>query len=56
MKENLDIDIGVGDAVSPATTSIKLMQGKEKSIFGDAVSLLVYPPETILAEKLQKCH
>lgn len=53
MRENLDIDIGVGDTVSPARTAIKLMQSKGKSIFEDEVSLLVYPPETILAEKLQ---
>ena len=53
MKENLAIDIGVGDAVSPATTALKLMHGKGRAIFEDEVSLMVYPPETILAEKLQ---
>ncbi len=53
MKENLEIDVGVGDEVTPESALLKLMQGKGKSIFEDEVSLLVYPPETILAEKLQ---
>jgi hypothetical protein len=53
MRESLDIDIGLGDAVDPRFKALKLMAGKGKPLFEDEVSLLVYPPETILAEKLQ---
>lgn len=53
MKEALDIDIGIGDAVDAKSEALKLMTGKGKPLFEDEVSLLVYPPETILAEKLQ---
>ena len=53
MKEALDVDIGIGDVVDAQFESLKLMTGKGNSLFKDDVSLLVYPPETILAEKLQ---
>lgn len=53
MRESLDIDIGIGDAVDAQSEALKLMAGKGKPLFEDEVSLLVYPPETILAEKLQ---
>lgn len=53
MKEALDVDIGIGDVVDAQPEAIKLMAGKGKPLFEDEVSLLVYPPETILAEKLQ---
>ena len=52
MREAIEIDVGVGDFVNPRMKNVKLMQGKGKPIFEDEISLLVYPPETILAEKL----
>ncbi|MEY3903202.1 MAG: hypothetical protein RL189_2508 [Pseudomonadota bacterium] len=53
IREALDVDIGIGDVVDAQPESFKLMAGKGKPIFENEVSLLVYPPETILAEKLQ---
>jgi predicted nucleotidyltransferase component of viral defense system len=53
MRESLDIDIGNGDTVEAQSEALKLMTGKGKPLFEEEVSLLVYPPETILAEKLQ---
>lgn len=44
----LNLDIGVGDPVTPAPETTQLPQ-----VFGeDPISWLVYPPETIVAEKL----
>lgn len=53
IKEPLEIDIGIGDIVDAQKEIIRLMQGKGKAIFENEISILVYPPETILAEKLQ---
>lgn len=53
MKDKIHIDVGVGDVVEPQHWEIKLFQYRGKSFFEDAVSLLVYPIETIFAEKLE---
>ena len=53
IRESVEIDIGVGDLVDAQENTLKLMTGKGKPIFEGEISLLVYPPETILAEKLQ---
>lgn len=53
MRGVLSIDIGVGDLVDPVEDSIGLLRASDKPIFEDAISLLVYPPETIFAEKIQ---
>ena len=53
MKDKIHIDVGVGDAVEPQYQEIKLFQYRGKPFFEDAVSLLVYPVETIFAEKLE---
>jgi predicted nucleotidyltransferase component of viral defense system len=53
IRESVEIDIGVGDLVDAQENTLKLMTGKGKPIFEDEISLLVYPLETILAEKLQ---
>jgi predicted nucleotidyltransferase component of viral defense system len=53
MREYLEIDIGIGDVVAARSEVLKLMTGKGKPLFEDEISLNVYPPETILAEKLQ---
>jgi predicted nucleotidyltransferase component of viral defense system len=53
IRETLETDIGIGDVVDAQSEALKLMTGKGKPIFEDEVSLLVYPQETILAEKLQ---
>ena len=53
MKDKIHIDVGVGDVVEPQHREIKLFQYRGRPFFEDAVSLLVYPIETIFAEKLE---
>lgn len=53
MKDKIQIDVGVGDAVEPKNLKIKLFQYRGKPFFEEAISLLVYPIETIFAEKLE---
>lgn len=53
MKDKIHIDIGVGDAVEPQRLEIKLFQHQGKPFFEDTLSLMVYPIETIFAEKLE---
>lgn len=53
MKDKIHIDVGAGDVVEPHTLEIRLFQYRGKPFFEDAVSLLVYPVETIFAEKLE---
>lgn len=53
MRDKTLVDIGIGDAVHPQQFEIKLFQYKGKPFFEEAVSLLVYPTETIFAEKLE---
>lgn len=53
MKDKIHIDIGIGDTVHPEPYKIKLIQYKGKPFFEESTSLLIYPPETIFAEKLE---
>lgn len=53
MRDKIHIDVGVGDVVEPQHQKIKLFQYRGKPFFEDEVSLLVYPVETIFAEKLE---
>lgn len=53
MKDRIHIDVGTGDIVSPTTRNLHLFQYRGKSIFESEISLVVYPPETIFAEKLE---
>lgn len=52
-KDKIHIDVGVGDVVEPQHREIKLFQYRGQPFFEDAVSLLIYPIETIFAEKLE---
>ena len=52
MKDRIQLDVGVGDIVEPKQDSLELYQYKGKPIFEGAVSLQVYPLETIFAEKI----
>lgn len=52
MKDRIQLDIGVGDIVESKKESLELYQYKGKPIFEGAVSLQVYPIETIFAEKI----
>lgn len=53
MKDNIQIDIGVGDAVTPIEKNYFPFMYKGKPIFTGEITLLVYPVETIFAEKLE---
>lgn len=53
MRDKIQIDVGVGDIVEPKNLKIKLFQYRGKPFFEDSISLLVYPLETIFAEKLE---
>lgn len=53
MQDKIQIDIGIGDVVVPIETTFTPFEYKGKPIFAGEISLYVYPPETILAEKLE---
>jgi predicted nucleotidyltransferase component of viral defense system len=53
MKDKVQIDIGVGDLVSPSEKVFFPFEYKGKPIFAGEISLLVYPPESIFSEKLE---
>lgn len=50
MRDNIQIDIGVGDIVEPMTREISLVGSP---FLEQSISLQVYPVETIFAEKLE---
>lgn len=53
MKDIVQVDIGVGDLVDAITDTFQPFQYKGKPIFEGEISLLMYPVETIFAEKLE---
>ncbi len=53
MKDKIHVDVGVGDIVEPQNREIKLFEYRGKPFFEESISLLVYPIETIFAEKLE---
>lgn len=54
MKDKVQVDIGIGDAVDPIEAPIKTFNYKDRPLFSEKELLLyVYPPETIFAEKLE---
>jgi predicted nucleotidyltransferase component of viral defense system len=53
IRDKIQIDIGTGDDVDPVEQEISVFKYKEKAMFDGDVSLLVYPLEFILAEKLE---
>jgi len=53
MKDKIHVDVGVGDVVEPQNREIKLFEYRGKPFFEESISLLVYPVETIFAEKLE---
>ena len=52
LKDNLQIDIGVGDVVNAKALAMSLLKYKSEPFFEDKISLKVYPLEFIFAEKL----
>jgi predicted nucleotidyltransferase component of viral defense system len=53
MRDKIQIDIGVGDVVKPVEATFSPFEYKGKPIFAGEISLYVYPPEAIFAEKLE---
>ena len=53
MKGKINIDIGLGDQVTPVEDSLRLLEAKGVPVFENSVSLLVYRPESIFSEKIQ---
>lgn len=53
MQDRVHIDVGVGDIVTPQSLQVQLFQYRGKPMFENEISLLVYPIETIFAEKLE---
>lgn len=53
MQDKIQVDIGIGDVVVPLETTFAPFEYKGKPIFAGEISLYVYPPEAIFAEKLE---
>ncbi|MFK8137777.1 MAG: nucleotidyl transferase AbiEii/AbiGii toxin family protein [Bdellovibrionales bacterium] len=53
MKDTLQIDVGVGDKVTPGSLDIPLIDYEGGPLFDGTIALQVYPTETIFAEKLE---
>lgn len=53
MHDKIQVDIGIGDVVAPIETTFIPFEYKGKPIFAGEISLYVYPPEAIFAEKLE---
>ncbi len=54
MRDKIQIDVGIGDVVTPTTRELHFFQYKGKPMFFEGeISLVVYPSETIFAEKLE---
>ncbi len=53
MKDKIHIDVGIGDIVTPQPLHVQLFQYRGQPMFENDISLLVYPIETIFAEKLE---
>lgn len=53
MKDKVQVDIGVGDLVDAISDNFQPFEYKGKPIFEGEISLLMYPVETIFAEKLE---
>lgn len=47
------MDIGIGDVVVGKNLTIKLIRTNKRALFESELSLLVYPAESIFAEKLE---
>lgn len=53
MKDRIHIDIGVGDIVVPDEKDYQLFEYNGKPLFIGEITMLVYPVESIFAEKLE---
>lgn len=53
MKDKIHIDIGVGDVVAPNEKDYRPFEYNGKPLFVGEITMLVYPVESIFAEKLE---
>lgn len=53
MRDKIQVDVGIGDVVTPVETIFNPFEYKGKPIFAGEISLYVYPPEAIFSEKLE---
>jgi predicted nucleotidyltransferase component of viral defense system len=53
MRDKIQIDVGIGDVVTPTIRELQFLQYRGKPMFECEISLVVYPSETIFAEKLE---
>lgn len=53
MKDKIYMNVGVGDVIQPTNRKFSLFRYKGNPMFEDEISLMVYPLETIFAEKLE---
>jgi predicted nucleotidyltransferase component of viral defense system len=53
MRDRIQIDIGIGDVVSPDMESLELYKYRGKPFYEGSLSLRVYPVEAIFSEKLE---
>ena len=53
MRDKIQIDVGVGDVVVPESRTFPVFSHRGKPLFEGEISLMVYPAETIFAEKLE---
>ena len=53
MRDKIQVDISIGDVVVPVEATFNPFEYKGKPIFAGEISLYVYPPEAIFAEKLE---
>ena len=53
MKDKIQVDVGVGDTVTPVPLEVPLAQYRGSPLFESFISLQVYPIETIFSEKLE---
>ena len=53
MKDKIQIDIGLGDAVIPNFITLSAIQYKGNPLFEDEITVMAYPTETIFSEKLE---
>ncbi len=52
IRDSVQVDLGIGDEVTPEKRNLKLFSYKGKPMFEEDISLLVYPLESVFAEKL----
>jgi hypothetical protein len=53
IKDKIHVDLGFGDHVEPVKNKYHPFQYRDKPIFDNEIILLMYPMETIFAEKLE---